>query len=71
MRNEFYVKTLLALYRADIISFKRLKELLEREFEDDINSTFLDNIERENIDWNYNFMWNARDNILKAIWKDF
>ena len=53
-KAEFYIKTLLALYRADEISLDKLWSLLKKELWD-INAVMYDNIEWNNKKWNYDF----------------
>jgi len=54
-KAEFYIKTLLALYRADEISLDKLRYLIKKELWD-INGVVYDNIERANKKWNYDFI---------------
>mgnify|MGYP003297575675 CR=1 FL=1 len=54
-KSEFYIKTLLALYKADEISLDKLRGLLKKEL-GDINWVVYDNIERVNKNWNYDFI---------------
>jgi len=63
MRDEFYIKTLLALYQADEISLDKLWNLLKEECWD-LNDVVYDNIERLRNNNRYDFIWKAYQEII-------
>lgn len=63
MRDEFYIKTLLALYRADEISLDKLWKLLKEECWD-LNYVVYDNIEWLRSKNRYDFIWKAYQEII-------
>ena len=65
-KSEFYIKTLLALYRADEISLDKLWRLLKDELWD-INWVVYDNIERANRKNNHNFIEDAYEWIMNNL----
>ena len=65
-KSEFYIKTLLALYRADEISLDKLWRLLKDELWD-INWVVYDNIERANRKSNHNFIEDAYEWIMNNL----
>lgn len=64
MRDEFYIKTLLALYQADEISLDKLWNLLKEECWD-LNYVVYDNIERLRSKNKYDFTTNAYKEIVE------
>ena len=65
-KAEFYIKTLLALYRADEISLDKLWSLLKKELWD-INAVMYDNIEWNNKKWNYDFIDQCYNEIMENL----
>lgn len=62
MRDEFYIKTLLALYQADEISLDKLWNLLKEECWD-LNDVVYNNIEWLRSKNKYDFIWKAYEEI--------
>jgi len=64
MRDEFYIRTLLALYQAKEISLDKLWSLLKEECWN-LNPVVRDNIERLRSKSKYNFIANAYKEIVE------